>query len=159
MSTNRFGWTVPAALILAVLICLGGWSLFTGVRAQDRVTPIPVQSGGDKPTRQPVGPLMLAKLSNAQRVVEGLVTHDFDRIATAASAMKIMSLDPPAGWEKKSSDDEVYDHFRMEFMRQAARLEKMAQEKNLSGAAWYQQNLTATCIACHEYIRDYSEEK
>ncbi len=42
----------------------------------------------------------------------------------------------------------------MEFMRQTARLEEEALKENLAGAAYFQQNLTATCIACHDYIRD-----
>ncbi|MBL8817527.1 MAG: hypothetical protein JNL58_15990 [Planctomyces sp.] len=136
------------------VLSFGVWSAWNA-EAQDRVTPIPVESSQERIIKQPVGPLMLAKLSNAQRVLEGLVTHDYKRIADAAGAMKLMSLDPPSGWEKGDTDDEVYEHFRMEFMRQAARLEKMAQEENMAGAAYYQQNLTATCIACHDYIRDF----
>ena len=136
--------------ILAVSI----WSIRGSVTAQERVTPIPVETGKRPSPGQSVGPLMMAKLENAQRILEGLVTHDSERIATAAAALKLMSLDPPEGWNKRDGDDEVYDHFRVEFMRQAARLEKLAREKNMAGAAWYQQNLTATCIACHDYIRD-----
>jgi hypothetical protein len=47
----------------------------------------------------------------------------------------------------------------MEFMRQAARLENEAKKENLAGAAWFQQNLTATCISCHEYIRDENTDE
>lgn len=133
------------------------WSFWPSSTAQDRVTPIPVQVGSERNKTQQVGPLMMAKLTNAQRVLEGLVTHDFGRIGSAAQAMKTMSLEPPEGWEKSDNegDREVYEHFRMEFMREAAQLEKMAEQKNLAGAAWSQQNLTSTCIACHDYIRDY----
>jgi len=42
----------------------------------------------------------------------------------------------------------------MEFMRQAARLQEEAKKEHLAGGAYFQQNLTATCIACHQYIRD-----
>lgn len=140
-------------------LCATVWSCWPSSQAQERVTPIPVDEKGTRETRQPVGPLMLAKLSNAQRVLEGLVTHDYDRIAAAAGAMKLMSLDPPEGWKDDAQEDEIYEHFRMEFMRQAARLEKTAEEKNMAGAAYYQQNLTATCIACHDYIRDYESQK
>lgn len=143
-----------AALLSIVLIIV--WSQRSETDAQERVTPIPSQSDQVPAVRQPVGPLMQAKLGHAQRVLEGLVTHDFDRISAAAKAMKLMSLDPPSSWGRDKDDDEVYEHFRMEFMRQSARLEKMAHEQNLPGAAYLQQNLTATCIACHDYIRDYN---
>ena len=62
------------------------WSFWTSTTAQDRVTPIPVQVGSERNKAQPVGPLMMAKLTNAQRVLEGLVTQDFERIGSAAHA-------------------------------------------------------------------------
>lgn len=141
------------------VVTSAAWSLIAATPVQERVTPIPVQSAKESTGRQPVGPLMQAKLGHAQRVLEGLVTHDLDRIASAAAAMKLMSLDPPRDWKQSEGDNEVYEHFRMEFMRQSARLEKMAKEQNLAGAAYYQQNLTATCIACHDYIRDYESSR
>ena len=97
---------------------------------------------------------MEAKLDYAEKKFAGLVTHDFDQVAKSAESLKLMSLSHPRGWEKKEDDDEIYDHFRMEFMRQAARLEEEARKENLAGAAYFQQNLTATCIACHDYIRN-----
>lgn len=136
----------------------GAWWSNAEDKSQERVTPIPSSVDQESGSKQAVGPLMQAKLSHAHRVLEGLVTNDFDRVESAAHALKHMSLDPPEGWKKRDSDGEVYDHFRMEFMRQSAQLEKMAKEKNLAGAAWYQQNLTSTCIACHTYIRDYGVE-
>lgn len=149
--TGVFIGCVTIACLAAVSGSKGG----SAPAAQERVTPIPAQSEQDRVVRQPVGPLMLAKLSHTQRIIEGLVTQDFEKIATAAKAMKLMSLDLPQGWQKQDSDGEVYEHFRLEFMRQTARLEKMADEKNAAGAAYFQQNLTATCIACHDYIRDF----
>lgn len=148
---KKVHWGTALTLATVSLAAWLGWD----ATAQDKVTPIPVEGRQERIVKQPVGPLMLAKLSHAHRILEGLVTHDYSRIEESAGAMKLMSLDPPSGWEKNDTDDEVYEHFRMEFMRQAARLEKMAQEKNMAGAAYYQQNLTATCIACHDYIRDY----
>jgi hypothetical protein len=28
----------------------------------------------------------------------------------------------------------------------------------MAGAAWFQQQLTAACVTCHDYIRDESKE-
>jgi len=122
----------------------------------DEVKPIPVQVEGQRKAGRgsSVETLMEAKLDHAEKILAGLVRHDFHQIAISAEALKLMSLSHPRGWEKKADDDEIYDHFRMEFMRQAARLEEEAKKEHLPGAAYFQQNLTATCIACHDYIRD-----
>jgi hypothetical protein len=141
-------------LTFCVIASLAGFGAIQG--SSDDVVPIPVQvESRRKATTQPnVESLMQAKLEDAEKILAGLMTHDFEQIATSAESLKMMSLKPPKNWAKKADDDEVYEHFRMEFMRLSARLEEEARKKNLAGAAWFQQNLTATCIACHDYIRD-----
>lgn len=123
---------------------------------QDRVVPIPVQVEPRRPKIQNMENLMEAKLENSEKILRGLVTHDFDQVRKAAEELKMMSLKPPKDWKSKDNDNEVYEHFRMEFMRLASRLEQEAEHQRLAGAAWFQQQLTATCIACHDYIRDDS---
>ena len=100
---------------------------------------------------------MQARLSHAQKVLEGLVTHDFESIENAAAALSKISLSPPPDLAKAGdkTDEQVYDHFRMEFARLAGQLEGHARRKEPAATAYVQQNLTATCIACHDYIRDY----
>ncbi|MFO0977691.1 MAG: hypothetical protein U0996_14915 [Planctomycetaceae bacterium] len=143
-------------LIATILLAISGAaSLAVQSRnSQDPVVPIPVQVEPRRPKVQQIDNLMEQKLDHAEAVLKGLVTHDFEAIQKAAEDLKLMSLDPPRGWKKTDSDKEVYEHFRMEFMRLAARLEQEAKDKHLGGAAWFQQQLTATCIACHDYIRD-----
>lgn len=146
--------TATLYALIALSACLAG---FGRARvSSDEVTPIPVQiEARKKLEKEPkVETLMEEKLDHAQEILSGLVTHDFDQIARSAEALKLISLSHPKGWEKKADDNEVYEHFRMEFMRQAARLEEEARNKHLAGAAYFQQSLTATCIACHDYIRD-----
>lgn len=154
-----------AACIFTTLLASAAAAGATSVMSDD-VTPIPVEvenrrKGGDKKpdNGSRVETLMEAKLDYAEKILAGLVTHDFDQVARSAESLKLISLSHPHGWEKKEDDDEIYDHFRMEFMRQAARLEEEARKENLAGAAYYQQNLTATCIACHDYIRDEDLKK
>ncbi len=132
------------------------WSVAGG-----QVERIPVTPDDTKSEVQPVKPLMQAKLVHAQRVLEGLVTHDFKRVESSANSLKQMSLDPPKGFAPKEgdADSEVYEHFRTEFLRVSARLEEQAQKKNPEGVAYMQQNLTATCVACHDYIRDYEAKR
>ena len=121
-----------------------------------QVKPIPVT---DEPvTRsEDTQVMMQAKLSHANQVLEGLVTHDFKSIEKAAAALSKISLTPPPDLNKAGdrTDEQVYEHFRMEFARLAGQLERHARREELAATAYVQQNLTATCIACHDYIRDY----
>lgn len=100
---------------------------------------------------------MQAKLNNSQKVLEGLVTHDFKTIEKAARVLSTISMSPPPDLTKAGdrTDEQVYQHFRMEFARLAGQLEGHARREELEATAYVHQNLTATCIACHDYIRDY----
>lgn len=100
---------------------------------------------------------MQSKLLQAQRVMEGLVKRDFEAIEEAAGILKQISLSPPPSLQRAGddSDEAVYEHFRLEFARLVGRLESNARRKEPEATAYVQQNLTATCIACHDYIRDY----
>lgn len=122
----------------------------------DQVTPIPASDESKRSAEKDpkAKDLMAAKLDHAEQILAGLVTHDFEKIARSAESLKLVSLKHPSGRKKEADDKEVYEHFRMEFMRQAARLEREANNRNLAGAAYFQQSLTATCLACHDYMRD-----
>ena len=119
--------------------------------------PIPVDVVQE--LKPPVRPYMQAKLINSQRVLEGLVTHDFEQIREAANNLKMMSLKPPEVHDRDEYDREIYEHFRVEFMRLSGQLELMAEAGNLEGAAFIQQNLNANCIACHKHMRDEADGK
>ena len=99
---------------------------------------------------------MQVKLVHAQKILEGLVTQNFEEIEVAAAAMSRISLSPPPDINKAGdkTDRQVYEHFRMEFARLSGQLEGHARRRELEATAYVQQNLTATCIACHDYIRD-----
>jgi hypothetical protein len=97
---------------------------------------------------------MHAKVVHAHRVFEGLVTADFQKIQKGAEALKLTSLSTPAVEPGESRDDEVYEHFKIEFLRLTSRLEEMAEDENLDGAAYVHDQLNATCIACHQYLRN-----
>jgi pyridoxine 5'-phosphate synthase PdxJ len=142
---------IPGLCCGALLVIVGD-----GVLPQDKVEPIPVEvRERQRPAKsEDVASLMHAKLEHSRTILEGMVTHDFEKVAEAAESLKLMSVKPPQDWEPARDEDGVYEHFRMEFLRNAARLEEEARQKHLAGTAWFQQNLTATCIACHDYIRD-----
>ncbi len=130
-------------------------SAFAGIRfnthADDGVRQIP-----DTVIGSPVsdsGPMMQAKLTASQRVLEGLLNRDFKTITTSAEILvQLAAAAPKQGNGER--DDLIYEHFYTEFVRLSEQLEVMAEEESLEGAAYVHQSLTATCIACHRHLRD-----
>ena len=100
---------------------------------------------------------MQSKLQQSQRITAGLVRRDFDTLVEAAELLKQLSLSPPPQLSRAGDDSDaaVYEHFRLEFARLVGQLERQARRQEPEATAYIHQNLTATCIACHDYIRDY----
>jgi hypothetical protein len=143
--------------IPALPVAIAGLAIAVSSLLPAQVKSIPVTVDEDSVGHEETQVMMQAKLSHAQKVMEGLVTHDFNAIEKAAAALSKISLSPPPDLTKAGdkSDAQVYEHFRMEFARLAGQLEGHARRKELAATAYVQQNMTATCIACHDYIRDY----
>lgn len=119
---------------------------------QDKVTRIPIEKESKNKERMQL--YMHAKISYSEQVFEGLVTRDFRKIQSGAESLQVTSLSTPKVDSNETRDDEVFEHFKMEFVRLASRLGQMAEEENLEGAAYVNEQLNATCIACHQYLRD-----
>lgn len=143
---------------LRIAVCVGVVVLSIAGLAQlqtngdEQVKAIPVE-----PNREPkkdLRPYMYTKLTHSQKVFEGLVTRDFAKIKQGAEALKLTSLGEPKIDGNGNRDDEVFEHFKTEFLRLAFKLEQHAEAKNLDGAAYIAQSLNSTCIACHNYLRD-----
>lgn len=144
------GKKVTGALVVVLA------ALTTLVVAQ--VKTIPTTSDSDNSVGgEETAVLMQVKLKHSQSVLEGLVTQDFAQIEESAAVLSKISLSPPPTLEKAGdkTDSQVYEHFRLEFARLAGQLEGHARREELEATAYVQQNLTATCIACHDYIRDW----
>ena len=94
--------------------------------------------------------LMLAKLASCQKITNGLVTKDFKQIHSGANALSQICV----ATEWASHSDPVYSHHRLELQKQAQKLAKMAEEKNLDGATYAYMHSLNTCINCHDYCRD-----
>lgn len=133
--------------LLAVVAVAASVGSYLADSAAEEVTPIPTQTVGDK-----VRGSMQAKLVHSQSILNGLVTRDFDSVGAAAKAMKRVSLAAPKHIEGDATDNELYNHFRLEFLRIATLMENMAAQENLEGAAFAYQSLTANCLACHSYL-------
>lgn len=99
---------------------------------------------------EPLPGLMLAKLASTQRIVSGLVSKDFDEIKRGALDMR--RICDAAQWE--THPDPIYGHHRTELRRQTVKLERLALDENLEGAAFIYMQTMSTCISCHEHCRD-----
>jgi Tfp pilus assembly protein PilP len=140
---------VAAAAVLTVLGLVA--SNHTVISGQEPVKKIPT---APRESKVAIEPLMHAKLAQSQRVFEGLVTRDFDRIRRSAEELSTTTLTLPGVAPGEHRDDEVFEHFRLEFLRLAGRLGQLAEARNLEGSAYVSEQLNSTCIACHEYLRD-----
>lgn len=111
------------------------------------VLPIPVVTAGEK-----LRDGMKLKLDYTQQILNGLVLRDFDSIKSAATALKQITLHDPKQIEGDQTDNDLYEHFRLEFLRISTQVEQLAGRENLEGTAFAYQNLTANCLACHSYL-------
>jgi hypothetical protein len=94
--------------------------------------------------------LMHAKLASSQKITEGLVTKDFELIRKGAEDWRRIAS--ATKWHGQS--DPVFAEHLAEFSRQADKLVRTADEKNLDAATYAYMGSLRTCIGCHEYCRD-----
>jgi len=128
------------------------WILMTGVALL--ITGAAYASGQIRKSQQAQSDqqaaLMLAKLASSQKITNGLVTKDFEEIRRGATELSRIC----SATEWASHKDQIYAHHRTELQKQAQKLAKMAEEKNLDGATFTYMHSLTTCISCHEYCRD-----
>lgn len=144
---------VQSTLLIGFLAVTGWcWSSYSGAQ----ISQVPYEEADESVVGEDTQAVMAAKLAHSQLILEGLVTQDFESVEKAAAALSQISLDPAPEFSKAGdkTDEQVYEHFRMEFARQVVQLQRHARRKELEATAYVQQNMTATCIACHDYIRD-----
>jgi hypothetical protein len=97
-----------------------------------------------------VSELMQRKLERSQKVLEGVATNDFDKIAK--NAEELIAISKAVEWRViKTPKYELYSN---EFQRAADNLVKNAKDKNLDAAALSYVELTLDCVKCHKYVRE-----
>jgi len=97
----------------------------------------------------PVRKFMREKLTDAQNILEGLATEDFDLIIRGGEHLRTMSLATewnliPGPEFKAHSED---------FRRAAKDVTDKARDENLDGVALAYLQLTMRCIDCHKFVR------
>lgn len=97
-----------------------------------------------------VSALMQRKLTEAQKVLQGVAMGDFDMISKHAEQLDDISK--LAEWRVIRTPR--YDVFSGEFQRSAQALIKHAKDKNLDAAALSYVEMTLNCVKCHKYVRE-----
>jgi len=92
---------------------------------------------------------MRDKLELSQRVLEGLVTEDYDLIFAKATTLSAMTQE--ADWRVFENPD--YDRFSADFRRQVDAVKRAARNKNLEGATLAYTKATMSCVECHKFVR------
>lgn len=140
---RHMAWASAIAFSLAVLLAVA-------VRSSGE----DLAPAGKNPGRLDVSlaELMQVKLTASQEVLEGLVQGDTRMVARAAG--KLREIARTEDWATERKNDAVFGHFNVEFQRLSESLLQTAEQGNASGAAWISEQLTATCISCHNHVRD-----
>ena len=98
---------------------------------------------------------MKRKLTNSQKVLEGIALNDFDKISNHAEQLILISKQ--AEWKVMKTPQ--YEMFSNDFRRSAEELVDKAKQKNIDGAAFSYVDLTLTCVKCHKYVRESRQGK
>src|SRR6266851_6485835 len=104
----------------------------------------------EPPQKDDVKEVMRSKLQHSQKVLEALVTNDFDALAKHADELVILSK--KAEW--KVLNNPKYELYSNDFRRNAEALIQNAKAKNTDGAALAYVDLTLSCVKCHKHVRE-----
>jgi len=135
---------------VVVLLCALAVSLVV-LKSRAQEEPRKPENASDRELSE----LMKRKLTNAQKVLEGIALNDFDKISNHAEELILISKQ--AEWKVMKTPQ--YEMFSNDFRRGAAELVEKAKQKNLDGAALSYVDLTLTCVKCHKYVRESRQSK
>lgn len=105
---------------------------------------------GHAAEQETVKALMLKKLENSQKVLEGLALGDFEKIGKHAEELIRISK----AVEFRVLKTPQYEVYSNDFRRNAETLAQMANGKNQDGAALAYVELTLSCVKCHKHVRE-----
>ena len=112
---------------------------------------VAVGVGTAQPQPQPKQPpVMVRKLTHAQKVLEALAREDYAQLATHADGLAACVKD--ATW--RINQTERYVMFSADFSRGITGLQKAAKDKKNDAATLAFIDMTMTCVKCHRYLRD-----
>jgi cytochrome c556 len=107
------------------------------------------------PEPQPPSLWMKKKLAYSETMLVGLVGEDFDQMAKSARSMNAMNQ--MEKWVRGTSPE--YRTQLKIFQNANEQMIRMADKKNLDGAALAYVQLTLSCVNCHKVVRDRPTEE
>src|SRR5258708_2429262 len=99
--------------------------------------------------------LMIDKLQNSQKLLEGIALGKFDKIEKHAN--ELVRISKTAEWlaQKKPR----YEHYSNEFQQAAEEIAKKAKAKNIDGVTLAYFDLTKSCVRCHQHMREVRDAR
>lgn len=110
------------------------------------LAPTPPANGDDPQTAA----LMTRKLTQSQKLLEGIALSDFAKMQKHAEELSAVSR--AAAFRVLQTP--LYQVYSADFQRTAETLARQARDKNLDGAALSYVELTLTCVKCHKHVRE-----
>ena len=133
MSVTRIVW-ITATMMIFVMAGPGG----AKVKGNDRLAAF-----------------MQAKLTHAEKTLEGLAKADFDLIVKHSQAISLLCEDEM--WSVLQTPE--YRERSNEFRRNVNAITDAGRKKNLEAATLAYVNTTMNCVTCHKYVRETRPKK
>ena len=153
-------------VLIVGLIATGTFALFQSAKAQtppksqskakppvvtDDVKGVTAQEKKRPAAKEPIlRRFMRRKLDASTMVLEGLVTDDMGMVEVAAN--QLLKMSKAELW--RTTNDRSYARYSNEFDRAVERLKEKSKKGSVDGAALEWMNVTHSCIACHEWVRN-----
>jgi hypothetical protein len=99
--------------------------------------------------------LMINKLTNAQKLLEGIALGKFDK--TEKHAAELIQISKTAEWLAYKTPR--YEQFSNEFQRAAETIVTKSKAKNMDGVTLAYFDLTMSCVRCHAYVREVRDAR
>ncbi len=137
-SKSRIVLIVPMVLTALVMCSADGWP-------QEKKAP---------PKNEERVAIMKKKLTQAQKLLEGLALQDFDKLRSAAN--ELASLRLQVAWMDEKTAE--YERFSLDFQRNLESAQRAATEKNIDAAALAYIEMTMTCVKCHKHVKEQNNK-
>ena len=100
--------------------------------------------------------LMINKLTNSQKLLEGIALAKYDKVEKHAD--ELIRISKTAEWLAADKSPR-YQQFSNEFQLAAETIVKKAKEKNMDGVTLAYFDLTRSCVRCHQYVREVRDAR
>jgi hypothetical protein len=143
-------WKTWLILLLTLLLVAGVGTRITGVppTAPTAAEPPPMPNLLKLPTYKEA---MVLKLKATQEILEGIALNNPEKIRTAADS--IIAVSNVADFQNRFKGQEYQFHLEI-FRRPAEAITAKAKDKNMDGVMIAYNELTLSCLKCHQAMRD-----